>query len=60
MVSESGEEVEDELVEERSRVEGAAQIEEEGCRHCLTLPLLSSRTAAEVNEEGQQGQGEGR
>ena len=59
MLSESGE-VEDELVEERSRVEGAAQIEEEGCRHCLTFSLLSSRTGGEVNEEVEEVEGEGR
>jgi hypothetical protein len=50
----------DELsLEERNRVEGAAQIEEV-CRHCLTLSLPSSRTGGEVNEEVEEVEGEGR
>lgn len=40
----------DELLDERSRVEGAAQTEE-GCRHCLTLSLFSSHSVGDVNEE---------
>jgi hypothetical protein len=46
-----------ELLEERSRVEGATEIKE-GCRHCLTLSLFSSHTAGDTREEVEEVEGD--
>ena len=47
----------DEVVEERSRAEGAASTEE-GCRHSLTLSLFSSHAAGDVNEAVEEVEGD--